>query len=230
MACEHQREVKIFGAMTGELCCTISVQSSSNIQRLKTQIMNTEGTPVPDQKLLFNGRAFYDHAVIGKIFEVQQHTIVTLLRVPPKPVPAHPSVEVVNCEGSSSVRWIVDGRKMRKQSNGQLVSPAFALNFGDKRNRPCRIVLHGNGRISRKSPRAGKLQLKCDESIPEKLPKVSLTVEIDFGDQQRVSCGHFQHDFGQLSSCLLPQYEDVFDFDVALEKSSAFAVCVRVSH
>merc|ERR1719191_2441497 len=101
-----------------------------------------------------------------------------MVRMPPQELGLHPSMKIKNREGSIQIQWKVDGRKMLR-NNGMLVSPPFALAFEGLTKRPTfRIVLHGNGRITRKGQRAGKLQLKCDEDLPENMSKVGLRVDI----------------------------------------------------
>lgn len=225
---EHQQPIQIIGAMTGELCCTIMAQNSWTIRRLKTQITNTEGTPVLDQKLLFNGIELEGDKIIGEIFDPHRDIAVTLLRTPPKKIPLHPSVDVENCDGTSIIHWTVDGRRMLK-SNGQVASPPFLLDFGDRRNLSFRMVLHGNGRTTRKGMCGGKLQLKCDEHLPESFSKAHLIVNVKSGDRHQAPNGDVQHDFGQSASCFMLLREDWFDSDAKLQRLSTLVVRIQIS-
>lgn len=226
----EKMQVKIVGALTGDLICHVLADPEWTVQRLKTEIMNVEGTAVLEQHLAFEstiagaGRPLADSESLGSL-ALQPQVSVKLLRKPAaKPLQLHGrrGVTVTQLEsGLSRVDWTVDTARFQKKDK-QVVAPTFEVDLGGKFQRAAfkLMIMSADAQSFQKANGVGHLMLKCENNA-----SVSLRVFIGDGIHFKESLGPYFHNFGKLANCSALK-DELLDF--AKIGAASKKVCIRL--
>mmetsp|Transcript_67522 Transcript_67522/g.106962 ORF Transcript_67522/g.106962 Transcript_67522/m.106962 type:complete len:150 (-) Transcript_67522:199-648(-) len=77
---ENSIEVRVMG-IDGEMKCTIAAKLDWKIARVKKELSDAVGSPVPELKLVFNERNLFNDVILGSIWGDSSQVDVTLMRI-----------------------------------------------------------------------------------------------------------------------------------------------------
>uniref|UniRef100_A0A7S1QWT5 Ubiquitin-like domain-containing protein n=1 Tax=Alexandrium catenella TaxID=2925 RepID=A0A7S1QWT5_ALECA len=228
-------EIHLLGGLSGTPLCTLSARAWWSVRRLKTEVTNVEGTPVPDQCLVTDGRPLDDAETLGGVFSKEEQRAVSLVRIASeRPEPKFGTVpkglDIGKCDsGGFRVQWAVDGKKLRRNER-QAVSPPFELDFGNWADRlELALVLHpSHGSSFQKSKGKGFIDLKCMHKRPQAAARIRVSLSVGNGVTPH-TCGPTVHDFDLAAVCHLSQRQREIDFAGAVDPGSmALVVTVEI--
>eukprot|EP00931_Biecheleriopsis_adriatica_P120513 TRINITY_DN95641_c0_g1_i1.p1 TRINITY_DN95641_c0_g1~~TRINITY_DN95641_c0_g1_i1.p1 ORF type:complete len:437 (-),score=102.64 TRINITY_DN95641_c0_g1_i1:8-1255(-) len=133
-------------------------------------------------------------------------------------------------DGTVQVQWAVDARRL-VANDKTVVSPAFEM--PSKLLGVFKIMLSASssalkgGATFRNSSGKGAISLKC-ENADGSQSKASISFAA--GDSRRTLRGPVEHDFTQIGVCTLPQDQQEWDFNKAVDHASrTFLVTLRIA-
>lgn len=228
-------ELRVVGAVSGELRCSLLADPSWSVRRLKTEIANVDGSPARSQRLMLGNLALADDQIVDDAVEGDDSPTLSLVRLPvlrltPRRA-GQESVSVDSAAGISRIAWTVDARRLQTKDK-QAVSQPFELDFGGRfQNVTCKVLIYPPRDVSfQKARGVGSVKLKCEMCLPEAVGRVSFTVSVGEGRKLQGPRGPFPHSFVLNSVCGLPRSQEEFDLAAAVrEDTMTFLVCFELA-
>jgi hypothetical protein len=221
----------VIGALSGDLVCSLDVEPTFTVRRLKTEISKVKGIPVEMQSIMLCNRQLQDNEKLSSIESATSGNPEVSLIV--QSVGLAKQVVYRTDESGTSIQWKIDKKRLPRNDR-QLVSPSFNLNFGELlQNKPFRIVLQaGQLRTFKQSQGKGEVLLKCEHRLPDdEYANVQFAVAIGDGESFAVPHRRIAHNFAESCLCRMPQGHQLFDFKAANGlNSTSFTICIQLTH
>jgi len=244
------------GAISGEPCCTLAVEPSWTVHRLKQEIAASDGTPTLDQHLLVNVASreapcrLEDSQQLAWVLALppddqRQDVVPTVFILRTATVPRDPAPRFLahsTSEGCSRISWCIEATKVRSNIK-QYVSPSFDLDFGSKYGKvPFKMMIYAKlGASFRQTRGKGQIQLKCDKELPEEISRAKISISIGDGTRFQATRGPYEHDYSHSSvwrrsyqftvNALASSEVEEFDFWEARDRETdTFLIFTQVEH